>query len=235
MALITLTVRRSKHSAYNRAEHLEPLLTLAYEQLVTMSDDVLLALSYTAKVILIGYDQTLTMKRPLNRVYSRRNISQNQVLSVRRVYNKLFSRKGSSPGFHRILSIKKAKNSLYGSFFVLSVSWESVFPLLTHLQNYVETPPDNILTTNMSFGPPKIRKRFTANVRFLQGQFIIPLSQVEEFDDFYLNNVYGGSQPFLIAHPRTGTTIRVKIISIKYNQQSQGKWWTVDVILMVVP
>lgn len=234
MAAITLSVRRSKLSAYNRAEHLEPLLTLAYEQLVTLNDDVLLALSYTARVILIGYDQTLTIRKPVNKVYSKRNISQNQVLSVRRLYNKLFSRRNSNISFHRILSVRRTKNTPYSSFFILSVLWESVFPLLTHLQNYVETPPDNILTTSMSFGPPKIRKRFTANVRFLQGQFIIPLSQVEEFDDFYLNDVYGGSQSFLIAHPRTGTTIRVKIISIKYNQQS-GKWWTVDVTLMVLP
>ena len=85
----------------------------------------------------------------------------------------------------------------------MTAQWPLTLPASPLAESYAETAPDNIIRTATDQGPAKLRRRTTAAVRALRFACILSAAQTEILDTFYLEDLQGGSLPFLHTHPRT--------------------------------
>jgi len=69
--------------------------------------------------------------------------------------------------------------------------------------SYKESPPDNTMRSEMDVGPPKTRRRSTANTRPFQIDHFFTAANLVIFDELYDNTLESGSLPFNYRHPRT--------------------------------
>jgi hypothetical protein len=69
---------------------------------------------------------------------------------------------------------------------------------------------DTVLRTEMDQGPAKTRRRTTAGVRTLTMAYILSAAQTAVLDDFYLEDLSGGSLSFDYTHPRTAATVTTR-------------------------
>ncbi len=75
-------------------------------------------------------------------------------------------------------------------------TWPTALPQYLLTRNYTETAPNLVIRTTMDAGPAKVRRRFTAGVRPIDGLLILSEDQVEELDEFYFNDCQGGALSF---------------------------------------
>lgn len=88
-------------------------------------------------------------------------------------------------------------------------SWPSTLPTL-QLSDYSETLADNVLRTQMEYGPNKLRRRTVSNVGQMAGSIIIGPSQRLDLITFYTTTVASGTLQWTMRHPVTGATISVR-------------------------
>jgi len=82
------------------------------------------------------------------------------------------------------------------------------------LQNSLkETPPKNMLRTQMDVGPVKVRRRTTSNVRQIGVQMFLTPTLVTTLDDFFVTTTKSGSLTLALKHPRTGTAGTYRFVS----------------------
>lgn len=76
-----------------------------------------------------------------------------------------------------------------------------------------ETLPDVVLRTPMDAGPAKVRRRYTTNVRPVQGQ-LVPMTraQVEIFKTFFNESLAGGSLAFDWIDPLTEDAVEFRFV-----------------------
>ncbi len=98
-----------------------------------------------------------------------------------------------------------------------------------------ETPPKNTTRTNTDKGPGKTRRRTSANVRPISFALILNSEQVQELDDFFVDDTYSGSENFTFTHPRTGDTVTARFATEpKYNDW-EGDMYNVPISLEILP
>lgn len=111
-------------------------------------------------------------------------------------------------------------------------TWPAAFcPLAGSFQ---ESPPNNVIRTNMDRGPDKVRRRTTANVRPLTFKLSLTPAQVNELDDFYNNETYGGADEFDYTHPRTGAPYKARFVSPP-SYQDRGRRYEASIQLELMP
>lgn len=96
-----------------------------------------------------------------------------------------------------------------------SVTWPSTLPQAPLLSGFRETPPDNLLRTEMDVGPAKTRRRTTSSPRPVEWPCLMSLAQVNTFEAFYKNTIRGGALRFNITHPRTGASVEARITEVE--------------------
>lgn len=117
----------------------------------------------------------------------------------------------------------------------MASTYPASLPSFNELHNYIETPPDVTLITQPSAGPPKVRRRLTANVRVITGQLLCTLDEIQTLDDFYTTTLKHGSLTLAATHPRTTEIIEAYMVKPSYRQDSGGKLMLADIALMVLP
>lgn len=112
--------------------------------------------------------------------------------------------------------------------------WPAAFPPPA-INTLNESPPNNVLRTGMDKGPPKTRRRTTANIRPLS--FTLKLSEalVEVMDDFFVNDTFSGSIPFDYTHPRTGQPCTAMFATEPQYGEMEGVLYNVQVQLEIQP
>lgn len=88
--------------------------------------------------------------------------------------------------------------------------WPSSIAQVVVPGTYQETPPNNLLRTQMDAGPPKVRRRYTAGVRPISFSIPVTKTDTETLDVFYVTTLKDGEQPFDWTHPRTGVATTFK-------------------------
>lgn len=81
-------------------------------------------------------------------------------------------------------------------------TWPAQLPQILPMAGYQESPPDTALRTPMDAGAAKMRRRFTAQVRPINATLVLTDAQLEILDDFYIDDLEGGTLPFEWEHPR---------------------------------
>lgn len=112
--------------------------------------------------------------------------------------------------------------------------WPSTLPA-PKLGTLNESPPDNTIRSTMDKGPPKLRRRTTANVRPISFGLVLTKEQVQILDDFYIDDVFSGSIPFTFEHPRTLAIVQAQFAEKPSWGESEGVCYNASISLEILP
>ncbi len=111
--------------------------------------------------------------------------------------------------------------------------WPTAFYKNIIKGSFTETPPQNVLRTQMDAGPAKLRRRSTAAVRPMSITLFLTKVQVASFDTFYMTTISNGATKFNMYHPRTHVTGEYRIVNQPtYTPMNQGYSVKLDLELL---
>lgn len=105
-------------------------------------------------------------------------------------------------------------------------------PALNSLQ---ESPPNNVLRTQMDKGPDKVRRRTTANIRPISFTLLLTPAQIQILDDFYTTETYSGTERFDYVHPRTDEDCVARFVQPPQYNEREGVIYSCSVSLEILP
>ena len=114
-------------------------------------------------------------------------------------------------------------------------SWPATLPQEFVEDSFEETMQSLIISTDMEVGPPKTRKRLTANFTPIKGSIIVTKAQRAIFLTFFHSTIAGGALKFTWKHPITGSTVEMKIISPPKITPLGGDYFKIDMDLHILP
>jgi len=116
-------------------------------------------------------------------------------------------------------------------------TWPGTLPTDFLTQGFVESAPDNVISSDMDIGPPKTRRRASAAVRPIKGVLKMTAAQVATHDTFFTDTTYDGAEAFDWTDPRTGGSV-----SFLYSpgapptyESAGGDYWNVTINLLTMP
>jgi len=80
-------------------------------------------------------------------------------------------------------------------------TWPVQLPAKPLMEGNQETLPDLVIRTQMTTGPAKVRRRFTAGVRPGHYEHYMTKTQLDYFIAFFEQTCEGGALPFDYTHP----------------------------------
>ncbi len=115
-------------------------------------------------------------------------------------------------------------------------TWPAALQDLWLKKGFQEVLPKNTLRTEMDDGPPKARRRSTANISKVQGQMFLTPSQAGSLDTFFNTTTKSGSLTINMKHPRTGVSGTYQFSAEPtYTSHNQGYVVTVKMELLSEP
>jgi hypothetical protein len=108
-------------------------------------------------------------------------------------------------------------------------TWPSKFKILR--DNFTESLPDRVISSNMDVGPAKKRRRTILTSYKINLTTVIEMNDVDEFRQFYLNNDVG---TFDFVHPRTHQTVQARFASVPSLVLNET-YYTASVELEIMP
>lgn len=114
-------------------------------------------------------------------------------------------------------------------------SWPVTLPQELIEDNFEETMQNISISTDMEVGPPKTRKRLTANSTPVKGSIIVTKAQRAIFNTFFHSTIAGGAIKFTWEHPITGTTVKMKIIGQPKITPLGGDYFKIDMDFHILP
>ena len=88
----------------------------------------------------------------------------------------------------------------------MAQTWQGTLPTAPLIDGNSESFSNNVIRSNMEYGLPKIRKRFTAGYSTHTYKMRMTDTQVATFQTFYDTTCDGGADSFEWTNPRTGST-----------------------------
>jgi len=117
-------------------------------------------------------------------------------------------------------------------------TWPPDLPVQPLTSAYDEQPPRVLVRTPMESGPAKVRRKLSNNIRLVPLELRMTETQMETFDEFFMETLLGGALRFTWTHPRTGENIDSRIVSDDSQGPSyryDGKQCYVSFLLEVLP
>jgi len=114
-------------------------------------------------------------------------------------------------------------------------SWPGTLPDDPLKQAYEETFQDQALRTPMDAGPDKLRRRFTAGVKYFRFRFRHTKTQVATHMTFYETTLSAGSLPFDWTHPRTGSAVEFRYVGPPRISGGGGNSFFINANMEILP
>ncbi|NKM69160.1 hypothetical protein [Rhizobium laguerreae] len=99
---------------------------------------------------------------------------------------------------------------------------------------YSEEGADNLLASNVSVGPAKLRRRTTANVESITGSMMMSEAECQTFKSFVKNDIKDRSMAFTFPDPHGGSALLVRMRQPP-SYTSMGILWRVQIGIEVLP
>lgn len=113
-------------------------------------------------------------------------------------------------------------------------TWPATLPAPA-LNTLKESPPNNVIRTQMDKGPDKVRRRTTANVRPLSFTLKLTPAQVETLDTFFVTTTFSGADEFDYTHPRTGDPVTARFVGPPDYSEQEGVIYNAAIQLEILP
>ena len=104
------------------------------------------------------------------------------------------------------------------------ILWPHVLPQQLLVEGYGEQLSNQLIRTEMDAGPAKVRRRFTAAPRPVNGSIIVTPAQLVFFRNWYYNVLLGGSLRFGWTDPFTGDELTNLVTNSGFDSATTG--WT---------
>jgi len=85
----------------------------------------------------------------------------------------------------------------------MAATWPTSLQQLLNQSDFVLSPTDTTIRTDMDYGPKKVRRRYTDAVVPVNCSINLPMSEYDTLDLFFRNTLGGGVERFDFVHPIT--------------------------------
>lgn len=109
----------------------------------------------------------------------------------------------------------------------MTAAWPGSLPQFPLLNGASLIPIEQRVENPMELGLAKIRVRYTAEYFDFPARLLfVSQSQIDDFDDFYRDDLINGTQKFLWTDPRTQQTVKMQFVSRRWSPLSNkaGQW-----------
>lgn len=113
-------------------------------------------------------------------------------------------------------------------------TWPATLPAPA-LSSLKESPPRNLIRSEMDKGPAKVRRRTTANVRPLSFNLKLTSAEVTTLDTFFVTTVNSGADEFDYTHPRTGDAVTARFVEEPQYSENEGVMYNCAISLEILP
>jgi len=114
-------------------------------------------------------------------------------------------------------------------------SWPSELPYTPLIRSYGEKAPNVTIRTSMDIGPAKVRRRFTNGIREFSFDLQLNGAQLQILDDFFMNDLAGGSIAFDFTSPRTEQPVSMRFVNPPQYSARGGNIWIASLDLEALP
>lgn len=117
----------------------------------------------------------------------------------------------------------------------MTAAWPSALPcrFTAYSQDYEAA--DNLIRSDMSIGPAKVRRRSTSAVAKLSGDMVMTSAQRDEFFAFVQDDIVSGALPFTFKNPHGTNDILVRYVPpYRVKRFGAGKW-VISMQLEILP
>jgi hypothetical protein len=119
--------------------------------------------------------------------------------------------------------------------------WPSTLPQGFLENDYTEAVANNVVRSQMDYGPAKVRRRTSSNPRPVSGSMVMTSTQLAALETFVNTTTLGGSLPFNFPAQRGGGTWLVRFANEglptwRFHSYNEGETsWQVSLKLEVMP
>lgn len=114
-------------------------------------------------------------------------------------------------------------------------TWPTTLPQELPEDSFSLSLPDNLIRTNMSYGPAKVRRRTTSNVTKVSGQLILSAIDLTAFQTFYVTTITYGAISFTFpTHPITGVSCTMRFTEPPKYSPAGGEYTNVSLELEIL-
>ncbi len=92
-------------------------------------------------------------------------------------------------------------------------AWPGTLPTAPFFDGLEFSPVDQSISTEMETGPPKRRRRFSAELVVVRVPMLLTGTELAAFRTFYNTSLSGGSATFTFTDPSDGTTATYQFIT----------------------
>jgi hypothetical protein len=85
-------------------------------------------------------------------------------------------------------------------------AWPNTIPQTLNMDGYGEAARDTNIRSAMDAGPAKVRRRASCAVRPVTGKMVMTAAELDDFREFYEEDILDGSLRFDWVDPLDGTT-----------------------------
>ncbi len=110
-------------------------------------------------------------------------------------------------------------------------TWPASLPQAPLLRGYSEQGQGNTIRTQMDVGPPKRRRRYTAELVQYQMMVLLTEAQLATFETFYTSTLSHGADAFDWVDHRAGTTLEYAFVGRPQYTPAGGGLWEVSFTL----
>lgn len=113
-------------------------------------------------------------------------------------------------------------------------TWPALLPAPA-LNTLTESPPNNVIRSNMDKGVAKTRRRTTASTRPISFSMVLTPAEITILDSFYADDTFSGSEEFTFTHPRTLATHTARFLEPPSWNEREGVCYGAGVQLELLP
>jgi len=114
-------------------------------------------------------------------------------------------------------------------------TWPNTLPQAFQRGSYSETGPNNLIKSDTSIGPAKVRRKTTAGIRKAQGGMYFTQAQLDTFRTFFASEIGDGALAFTFPAQSGGGTWLVRLSDSAYELTSIGIDWYISLKLEILP
>jgi hypothetical protein len=112
--------------------------------------------------------------------------------------------------------------------------WPATLPQRVLLSDFAESADSNVIRSEMEFGPAKVRRRYTAEIKVYQVSLVLTPDQVTTLDTFY-DSTLGAVDAFDWVDPRTLAAAVLRFRSRPEYRPLGGGFWRTSFALEKLP
>lgn len=113
--------------------------------------------------------------------------------------------------------------------------WPTSLPQLALANPFEEAGQSILIRTEMDVGPPKVRARYTAEMKRYRFGLVLTAAQVVTLETFFTTTIVFGSLPFDWLDQRLQTTVELRLVNRPAYTALGADTWRTELDLEYLP